>query len=142
MIDDLKTSSGKLLELYSSNNGNRKLDVSTKCLFQGDGKHSCVVQLYIVDDHNYYKVIKCDFGPDHNHAIEGYSRIPKSGQNSTKSNKFVVLDYDLCINCNACVDICPENVIESSKAPYINDCESGCYQCYKVCPPEAIQKRE
>ena len=53
------------------------------------------------------------------------------------------IDFELCIGCGTCVDICPMDVLrmdELSKKPfikYLRDCQS-CFLCERDCPVTAI----
>ena len=53
------------------------------------------------------------------------------------------IDFELCIGCGTCVDICPMDVLrmdERSKKPfikYLRDCQS-CFLCERDCPKAAI----
>ncbi len=53
------------------------------------------------------------------------------------------IDYDLCICCDTCVDICPMDVLRldiDTKRPfiaYLSDCQN-CFLCQRDCPVDAI----
>ncbi len=57
---------------------------------------------------------------------------------------YPVIDYDKCIGCMACNDMCKHGVYkpkEDGSAPkvvYGNGCVHGCHGCEKQCPVEAI----
>jgi Pyruvate/2-oxoacid:ferredoxin oxidoreductase delta subunit len=63
---------------------------------------------------------------------------------AAKSNFDPVVDHDLCVLCDTCVDICPVEIIEhiddSDGEKIIFDLESclGCGLCASNCPEEAI----
>ena len=53
-----------------------------------------------------------------------------------------VIDHDLCIGCNECVEICPANILFEAENPedppisrYPDECFYG-YSCVAVCPVE------
>jgi NAD-dependent dihydropyrimidine dehydrogenase PreA subunit len=53
------------------------------------------------------------------------------------------IDYDLCVKCGICLDVCPMDVIRAdgkSGKPfikYLRDCQS-CFLCEMECPVGAI----
>lgn len=55
------------------------------------------------------------------------------------------IDEELCIGCEECVDICPDEVLEiiDEKASVVEDEECvGCESCVEVCEQEAITVEE
>ena len=50
---------------------------------------------------------------------------------------------DACIECSSCLDVCPQNCIESDTIPYAIEQEHclHCGNCYTVCPVGAVTKR-
>ncbi|MDD3621185.1 MAG: 4Fe-4S binding protein [Methanofollis sp.] len=52
-----------------------------------------------------------------------------------------IVDSDLCVGCETCVDECPVEAIamEDGIAVIDNDLCTDCGTCVDVCPAEAIQ---
>jgi NAD-dependent dihydropyrimidine dehydrogenase PreA subunit len=52
-----------------------------------------------------------------------------------------IIDYEKCIRCHRCYDICPMDVFrlvgEEVYLAYAGDC-ARCFLCERVCPTEAI----
>ena len=50
---------------------------------------------------------------------------------------------DACIECSSCLDVCPQNCIESDTIPYAIEQEHclHCGNCHTVCPVGAVTKR-
>lgn len=50
---------------------------------------------------------------------------------------------DACIECSSCLDVCPQNCIESDTIPYAIKQEHclHCGNCHTVCPVGAVTKR-
>lgn len=54
------------------------------------------------------------------------------------------IDYDVCINDNACVEACPEKIIFTNddtgklELSTFDQCPAGCRECVNVCPVEAL----
>ena len=50
---------------------------------------------------------------------------------------------DACIECSSCLDVCPQNCIESDSIPYAIEQEHclHCGNCHTVCPVGAVTKR-
>jgi uncharacterized pyridoxamine 5'-phosphate oxidase family protein/NAD-dependent dihydropyrimidine dehydrogenase PreA subunit len=50
---------------------------------------------------------------------------------------------DACIECSSCLDVCPQNCIESDTIPYAIEQEHclHCGNCYTVCPVNAVIKQ-
>lgn len=58
-------------------------------------------------------------------------------------NWYPVVDISTCVECGTCVNFCPHNVYDKSKAttPVVTDpdaCIDGCHRCGKRCPQGAI----
>lgn len=55
-------------------------------------------------------------------------------------NQQVLVDHSKCINCNRCVQACPNEAIEMREKIYIdeNKCE-GCSECIASCPTAALK---
>ena len=55
---------------------------------------------------------------------------------------YPVVDYEKCIECGACVDMCPNDVYETGTSrPNVihpEGCIKGCRGCGANCPTEAI----
>ncbi|MCX7749136.1 MAG: 4Fe-4S binding protein [Clostridia bacterium] len=56
---------------------------------------------------------------------------------------YPVIDYEKCIECGACTDMCKHGVYDVKKAPTPvvvkpEGCIQGCYGCGNLCPSEAI----
>ena len=57
---------------------------------------------------------------------------------------FPVIDYEKCIECGACVEMCPSDVYNKELHPHPvvinpNGCGTGCSGCGSACPTEAIR---
>lgn len=57
---------------------------------------------------------------------------------------YPVIDYVSCVECGACVDMCPHGVYDKGKAPtpvviYSDGCIEGCRGCGNRCPASAIE---
>jgi NAD-dependent dihydropyrimidine dehydrogenase PreA subunit len=48
-----------------------------------------------------------------------------------------VFDADACINCLACVAVCPAGAIDADDVSATAEWCIGCYACVKACPEEA-----
>ena len=59
-----------------------------------------------------------------------------------EANWYPVINEELCVNCNACVDFCTHGVYESGISfPNVanpDNCVEFCRGCSKLCPTEAI----
>jgi NAD-dependent dihydropyrimidine dehydrogenase PreA subunit len=57
-------------------------------------------------------------------------------------NWYPIINEDLCINCNTCVDFCTHDVYKSDdQFPQVinqDNCVEFCRGCSKICPSEAI----
>jgi NAD-dependent dihydropyrimidine dehydrogenase PreA subunit len=57
-------------------------------------------------------------------------------------NWYPIIDEDLCINCNTCVNFCQHDVFEEGEiTPKVvnpENCIEFCRGCGKICPEEAI----
>lgn len=55
---------------------------------------------------------------------------------------YPVINYDLCIECGACVNKCTHDVYEkgtnSPNVVLVDGCVDGCTGCQKLCPVGAI----
>lgn len=59
-------------------------------------------------------------------------------------NWYPMINYDLCAQCGACVDMCKHGVYNKDKAPqpvviYPEGCIEGCKGCGNLCPNGAIE---
>jgi NAD-dependent dihydropyrimidine dehydrogenase PreA subunit len=57
---------------------------------------------------------------------------------------YPVIDYEKCVQCGTCVDMCRHGVYDKAKAPepvvvFPEGCVEGCKGCGNKCPAEAIQ---
>lgn len=62
-------------------------------------------------------------------------------QKYIKNGDSLKIDYELCIGCKVCIEVCPHNVfkIENKKAVIINkDSCMECGACKLNCPTKAI----
>ena len=78
-------------------------------------------------------------GPE---AEKGVAYIEKSGINVTPVKRVVKKDEDMCIDCGACVSICPVRaiIIEDDWTVEVKDKECiGCKLCSYSCPTKAIK---
>ncbi|MCL1864907.1 MAG: 4Fe-4S binding protein [Spirochaetes bacterium] len=73
---------------------------------------------------------KCCCGP-----LTKYIAVSKKAV--AKSNYIAVVDENLCISCEACLDRCQANAIEVKDKAEITDC-IGCGLCVSTCPVDAI----
>ncbi len=57
-------------------------------------------------------------------------------------NWYPIINEDLCVNCNDCVDFCSHKVYEAGIThPVVvqpDECVEFCRGCAKICPSEAI----
>ena len=57
-------------------------------------------------------------------------------------NWYPIIDVDLCINCDTCVDFCSHEVYQAGdEFPLVinpDNCVEFCRGCAKICPEEAI----
>ena len=75
-------------------------------------------------------------------AEKGIEYIEKAGIDVSPVKRVVKKDKDLCIDCGACVSICPVKaiVIEDDWTVDVNDTECvGCKLCTYSCPTKAIK---
>lgn len=78
-------------------------------------------------------------GPE---AEEGINYIKKAGIDVSRVKKVVKKDEDLCIDCGACVSLCPVKaiLIEDDWTIGVDDEECiGCKLCTYSCPIKAIK---
>lgn len=57
---------------------------------------------------------------------------------------YPMIDYEKCIECGSCVEMCERGVYNTAKAPrpvvvYPEGCIEGCKGCKNQCPAEAIE---
>jgi MinD superfamily P-loop ATPase len=74
-------------------------------------------------------------------ALEKEEYLEKNlTQQNHKNIEYPKVNPELCINCGACIEICPANaiIIENNKAKINEDNCRGCYACQNVCPSGAI----
>ena len=58
-------------------------------------------------------------------------------------NWYPMINYDNCIECGECVDMCPNGVYDKEKSPvpnviFTDGCVAGCKGCGDKCPAQAI----
>ncbi|WP_048190103.1 4Fe-4S binding protein [Methanobacterium sp. SMA-27] len=78
-------------------------------------------------------------GPD---AKEGIEYIKKAGIDVSPVKRVVKKDEELCIDCGACISLCPVKAIEIEKdwTVDVKDKECiGCKLCTFSCPTKAIK---
>lgn len=53
----------------------------------------------------------------------------------------VVVDQEKCIGCEACIPVCPVQVLEmqNQKSTYKGDGCTDCGACVSICPTQAIR---
>lgn len=66
------------------------------------------------------------------------------GEKIMSKNWYPVINYEKCIECGNCVDMCPHGVYNKEKSPrpvviYTEGCIEGCHGCGSNCPAEAIE---
>jgi NAD-dependent dihydropyrimidine dehydrogenase PreA subunit len=59
-------------------------------------------------------------------------------------NWYPVVDFEKCVQCGTCVDMCRHGVYDKARAPepvvvFPEGCVQGCKGCGNRCPVEAIQ---
>lgn len=78
-----------------------------------------------------------------NEAVENLER---SGVKLSKFEERVSINRDLCVDCGACVTLCPWYAIEIKEDWSIvhlpEKCVSGCSLCVSCCPVRAISSSE
>lgn len=56
---------------------------------------------------------------------------------------YPVINYENCIECGGCVEMCPNGVYEKGtnkpKVIYPEGCGEGCHGCQSKCPASAIE---
>ena len=75
-------------------------------------------------------------------AEKGIDYIEKAGVYVSPIKKVVKKDTDLCIDCGACVSLCPVKaiIVEENWTVDVNDKECvGCKLCTYSCPTKAIK---
>jgi ferredoxin len=75
-------------------------------------------------------------------AEKGIEYIEKAGNDVSLVKRVVKKDKDLCIDCGACVSICPVKaiVVEDDWTVDVDDTECvGCKLCTYSCPTKAIK---
>ena len=75
-------------------------------------------------------------------AEKGFSYVEKAGITISPIKRVVKKDEDLCIDCGACVSLCPVKAIslENDWTVEVNDKECiGCKLCTYSCPTKAIK---
>jgi L-aspartate semialdehyde sulfurtransferase ferredoxin len=75
-------------------------------------------------------------------AEDGISYIENEGIVVSRIKRVVKKDEDICIDCGACVSLCPVSAIslESDWTVAVNDKECiGCKLCTYSCPTKAIK---
>lgn len=78
-------------------------------------------------------------GPE---AEEGIAYVEKAGITVSPAKRVVKKEEDLCIDCGACVSLCPVSAITLEKdwTVEVNDKECiGCKLCTYSCPTKAIK---
>ncbi|OQB20837.1 MAG: NADH-plastoquinone oxidoreductase subunit [Firmicutes bacterium ADurb.Bin182] len=58
-------------------------------------------------------------------------------------NWYPMINYEKCVECGACIDMCQHGVYSKERAPrpvvvYPEGCIEGCKGCGSLCPNEAI----
>ncbi len=51
---------------------------------------------------------------------------------------------DACVGCVSCVEVCPQNCINTDSVPFVIEQEHclHCGNCFEVCPTGAVEKRQ
>lgn len=77
---------------------------------------------------------------------EAISNLERSGTKVTRFEERVTIDRDVCVDCGACVSLCPWYAIEIKSDWSIvhnpKKCVSGCSLCLSCCPVRAIKMVE
>ena len=50
---------------------------------------------------------------------------------------------DACVECGSCVEVCPQNCINTDNIPFVIEQEHclHCGNCFEACPTGAVEKR-
>jgi len=56
---------------------------------------------------------------------------------------YPIINYTDCDKCGKCIEVCPNDVYDKSKAPSPagskpENCKEGCKDCAEICPQDAI----
>ncbi len=83
---------------------------------------------------------------DKEQVDEAIENLEKSGAKVKKFIERVTIDRDLCVDCGACVSLCPWYAIEIKDNWEVvhlpEKCIPGCELCVTACPVKALVKRE
>jgi NAD-dependent dihydropyrimidine dehydrogenase PreA subunit len=77
---------------------------------------------------------------------EAVDDLERSGAKVSRFEERVTIDRNLCVDCGACVTLCPWYAIEIKEdweiAHIPEKCVSGCSLCVSCCPVRAIRSEE
>jgi ferredoxin len=77
---------------------------------------------------------------------EALTNLERSGARVSRFEERILIDRELCVDCGACVTLCPWYALEIKEDWSIvqnqDKCVSGCSLCMACCPVRAIKTEE
>jgi NAD-dependent dihydropyrimidine dehydrogenase PreA subunit len=77
---------------------------------------------------------------------EALTNLERSGARVSRFEERILIDHELCVDCGACVTLCPWYALEIKEDWSIvqnqDKCVSGCSLCMACCPVRAIKTEE
>lgn len=112
----------------------------------GVGKTTFTASLSVFLARNGYKIVGVDADVDTPNLSINLGGGRKRESREIKASHKAVLDFEKCIKCNKCIEVCRYGAIFQSnknEPPFINEimCE-GCGACTLICPTNAIRIKE